>query len=216
MLFETLKKNSRFFICYTLFLVAGGVLQLLYSQEELFLIINSKNSPLADFFFYWITHLGDGLVFIILFVGLIFYRYRLALLGFLMFAFTSIVAQVLKRGFFEDAFRPIVTLGEKYNLHIVEGVVPVVWYSFPSGHTVSAFALALFLVVAFNLKKTGWLLCFMAIVIGYSRVYLVHHFFEDIYFGSIIGVVVGLGVYLIANRKLQTRFGDNKLGKNEN
>ena len=40
----------------------------------------------------------------------------------------------------------------------------------------------------------------MAILVGYSRIYLSQHFFEDVYAGSIIGVVITIIVYFSINK----------------
>ena len=40
----------------------------------------------------------------------------------------------------------------------------------------------------------------IALLVGYSRVYLSQHFFEDVYVGSIIGVSVTLVVYYLLSK----------------
>ena len=68
--------------------------------------------------------------------------------------------------------------------------------SFPSGHTMSAFAL--FGLVALLLpqkKSVALVILFLAVLVGISRVYLIHHFFIDIYAGSIIGALLALIIY---------------------
>lgn len=58
-------------------------------------------------------------------------------------------------------------------------------YSFPSGHSATAFAAAT--VLTFFDKKRKWLYYFAAILIAYSRIYLGCHYFFDVFFGSLIG-----------------------------
>jgi len=62
-------------------------------------------------------------------------------------------------------------------------------HSFPSGHTVTAFSTAV--VITYWCKNKGWglPLLLVAILVGYSRMYLSEHFFEDVTAGSVIGVI---------------------------
>jgi len=74
-------------------------------------------------------------------------------------------------------------------LHFVEGVKLHALQSFPSGHATTAFNLFFMLSI---LVKNSWLkLAFfvIALVVGFSRVYLSQHFFIDVVAGSIFGVV---------------------------
>jgi len=61
-------------------------------------------------------------------------------------------------------------------------------FSFPSGHATTAFAAATVLT-SFN-KKRKWLYYLTAILISYSRIYLVCHYFFDITFGAILGIII--------------------------
>ena len=65
-------------------------------------------------------------------------------------------------------------------------------YSMPSGHTAIAFALFLSLALqrASRWQQVG--LLGMALVAGFSRIYLSEHFLEDVYAGSLLGVVCAL------------------------
>jgi membrane-associated phospholipid phosphatase len=67
--------------------------------------------------------------------------------------------------------------------------------SFPSGHTMSSFAiygLAAFLFENPNLKI---IFALIAVLIGVSRVYLIEHFPEDVLLGAILGLIIGISVY---------------------
>jgi undecaprenyl-diphosphatase len=63
--------------------------------------------------------------------------------------------------------------------------------SFPSGHTASFFALA---TVLSNYCKKRYVcisLLLLSILVGYSRIYLAHHFLMDVFVGALIGVIFG-------------------------
>ena len=71
--------------------------------------------------------------------------------------------------------------------------------SFPSGHTGAAFT-GFFLLAAWARDARVAAACFAgAAVAGFSRIYLVQHFFADVYAGALIGTAVGFGV-LVALR----------------
>jgi undecaprenyl-diphosphatase len=68
-------------------------------------------------------------------------------------------------------------------------------FSFPSGHTCAAFAVALaFVGVPFGL---GYLFLVLAIGIGTSRVYLGAHFPLDVGAGALLGSMAGLVTHLL-------------------
>jgi len=208
---EIIATHKWYFIGYFTVLVFTLIPQLILSQTELFLEINGLHNSVLDFFFYWITYFGDGLTFVILIIALFFISYSNALNGLLIFLSTAIFAQVLKRVFFADHFRPYPVLSEQHQLYVPEGVTPIVYESFPSGHTVTAFALATFLVLTYP-KKWLWLvLLLLAWITAYSRVYLTHHFPIDVWVGSVIGTLGGLIAYWLFAAKFENKFGNKSL-----
>ena len=71
-------------------------------------------------------------------------------------------------------------------------------YSFPSGHTCSAFAAATVLL-RFN-KKFGIPALVLAIIIGFSRLYNYVHFPTDVLAGAVLGIVCGLFMWWMFNK----------------
>jgi len=207
-LFATYKT---FFYVYASFLGAGGAVLLAFTKEESFFLINNQFSTFGDIFFKLATHVGDGLLFALIIIVLAFYSYRKALLGLIIFLGSALIAQVLKLTLFDDVMRPVGHFAKNVDIHFVEGVTRHVKNSFPSGHSTSVFALALFLVFAFQLRKSGWLLAIIAIIVGYSRVYLAVHFPVDVYFGSIIGVLTALVIYAWLDESFKIKFGNKGL-----
>jgi membrane-associated phospholipid phosphatase len=200
-----------YFSIYFFVLLLTLIPQLLLNQTELFLEINALHYGTLDFFFYWITYFGDGLTFAILVAVLFFFSYRNALIGLIIFLSTAIFAQVLKRVFFADQFRPFRVLSEQYELYLPKGVQPIIYESFPSGHTVTAFALATFLVLTYHKKVSWFALLLLAWLTAYSRVYLTHHFPIDVWVGSFIGTVGGLLMFWLFADKLNKRFGNKSI-----
>jgi membrane-associated phospholipid phosphatase len=64
--------------------------------------------------------------------------------------------------------------------------------SFPSGHAMSAFAVAGALAVV--APRLRWPVLGLAAVIAFSRVYLGVHFWIDVLVGSALGLAIGLSV----------------------
>jgi membrane-associated phospholipid phosphatase len=82
-------------------------------------------------------------------------------------------------------------------LHFVEGVDIQTLYSFPSGHTAIAFALAITLSLC--LKNKGWFafLLTLALLVGYSRIYLLQHHLMDVVAGAIVGAASSFIAYYL-------------------
>jgi membrane-associated phospholipid phosphatase len=80
-------------------------------------------------------------------------------------------------------------------LHYVEGVDLNMVNSLPSGHTSSGFALYLAIAMIYKNRKLDNFMFLMAFGIGISRIYLSQHFLEDIFMGSLIGVLSAIVIY---------------------
>ena len=183
-----LAANRPFFVPYAVFLLSGAVWQVFWSPTAIFLAINGANSPFADAFFTYFTHIGDGAFFAVTVIFLLFVRFRHTLVGAASFALSSGVAQGLKRLVFPDVLRPrAVFEGSSVVPHWVSDVELHSHHSFPSGHATTAFAVFCLLALVLEDKRWGVLYFVLALLAAYSRVYLGQHFFADIYFGSLIG-----------------------------
>ena len=73
--------------------------------------------------------------------------------------------------------------------------------SFPSGHTASSFAAAFALLPALQKKQKLWFIpaVLLACIIAASRIYVCVHYPSDVFAGIIIGTVIGIAAYFIAN-----------------
>lgn len=165
----------------------AAVFLLIYGKEHSFLVINKYNSPEFDYVFRYWTYFGDGVIWVPLFAYVLLFRrdYFVAVLASLIIC--TVLTQFLKRVVFPDEFRPIVALADKVR------VIPDYYTnrnnSFPSGHTSTAFTLALLL--AFIVRRNFWVYFFplVAFFVGYSRVYLAQHFVSDVFAGMLIGII---------------------------
>ncbi len=71
-------------------------------------------------------------------------------------------------------------------------------YSFPSGHTVSAFAAAIPLFKYH--RKAGIFALVMAALMGFSRLYVFVHFPTDVFMGFVIGSAISMAVCFGVNK----------------
>ncbi len=187
------KNNKGFYMPYLVFVVFATVIVALCSKVESFLWLNQFHSPLADAVFPYVTHLGDGKLALLFLVGLSMVNYRLALTGLYCFLLVLVLTQLGKLVLFEDVLRPaghFRDLGQQ--IRLVDGVELHFNNSFPSGHSASAFALFSFVAICLRNKAWGSVLFMVALFAAYSRIYLSQHFFNDVFVGSIIGVLCTL------------------------
>lgn len=190
-------RQHRFFVLpLLLFWLLGIAVILLTEQWSLFRWLNQWHSPAADWFFKYFTHLGGRWVFPVglLFSSFIKYRYLLGILtaGLL----TLCLVLVLKKIVFKDTLRP--TGWQQFTtekIHQVPGVENRKRYSFPSGHSIAGFAFWGFWALYSRRSYTKLILWSVAFAVAYSRIYLLHHFLEDVVAGSMLGFGIAVIAY---------------------
>ncbi len=79
--------------------------------------------------------------------------------------------------------------------HCWANVLPPDQFSFPSGHSISAFAIAIPLCIFYPQMQAALLVLSLSIAI--SRVILGMHFVSDVVVGSLLGAGLGYGSYLL-------------------
>lgn len=180
----------------------------IYGKDESFLLINGHYSVQADYFFNYVTYLGDGLIWIPLFVYVLLYKRDFFLAVFTALAVCTLFTHVFKRIIFEGAPRPLRLLPDLARaVPLLEGHNNYI-NSFPSGHTSTAFTFALLLAFLVKRKFAPYLFPLLAFVVGYSRVYLAQHFVTDVLAGCIIGIIsswLALVVYDSFQRKKRAK-----------
>jgi len=177
-----------FFIPYLVLLAVCLIIKLTYSREDIYFAVNSHNYSWADALAPYLTDVGNGWTTVAIAAILLLFNYAKSFLMAVVYAVTSILAQIIKRIF--DAPRPMLYFKDQLsNIHFVKGVDMLSLHSFPSGHTVTAFSTAVLITYWCKNKFWGLPLLLLAIGVGYSRMYLSEHFFEDVTAGSAIGVI---------------------------
>jgi membrane-associated phospholipid phosphatase len=201
--FSEISKISVFLITTLLFILIGVIVLATQDKVEIHLAINSHHNSFFDSLFKYWTYLGDGVVAPIIVVLLGIYSFKKdgitpALLGLGTLIMAGVLSQSLKRIFFDDALRPARFIGED-QLYLVPGVDIHYVHSFPSGHTTAGFAFLAFIACVYFPKNRLMqvVLALVAVLIGYSRMYLSQHFLEDVVVGACIGLISFLIIFLI-------------------
>lgn len=158
-----------------------------------------NNYKILDLFFSLITNLGESIPLMIFTIILIFIK-RTRLCGINMMAslFISVFigAIILKpliareRPFMDPIYNEYwVAVGE----HLETS------FSCPSSHTTASFAVLFPIFLYFN-KKYSFIAILIALLIGFSRVYLVVHYPIDVVLGMFIGISVSCITYLFMKK----------------
>ncbi len=173
---------------YFIFVGLLFVLSLLVPRGQDVLWINGHHSGPVDIFMRLMTNAGDGLIFIPVILLLSFVKFRYALVAAIVGTSHGILVAIAKQILFSGAPRPKSVLDNAL-LHFVPGVNVHAMNSFPSGHTTTAFCLALLIALIFNNRTVSVAVLLFACLVGYSRIYLLQHFLVDVAAGAILGSV---------------------------
>lgn len=192
-----------------------GLISFIFLDKGQFLIdLNHWHTPVLDQVFKYATFMGDGMIYAVLgIIVLLFGTYYRFIVLAAVALIQTIPVQLGKRLFFSGFDRPRNYFGARFEeLHTVAGVHIHGSHSFPSGHTASAFAVATFLIWYSKDKRWGALWALLAVLVAFSRMYLLQHFLMDTFAGSIIGVGSSLLVcwWMDHKTKLHTRSGLNR------
>ncbi len=198
-----IRENLLFFIGILFYILLGAILLFTTNQGDAIFFFSENRSPIGDTFFKYFTKMGEEPLYIVILISLLFVRFRYALLVPVIGVLVTIVSFLTKSFFAHD--RPKMYFEKQGlfdQLNTIEGVE--LYYgttSFPSGHTISAFALYGLLALILGKKKLWGPLFFLtAFLVAVSRIYLIQHFVKDVYLGAIIGVLIALTVYAIQSK----------------
>lgn len=195
----------------TIWWLLGFILVFTFLPEEIFAPINGLNSPWGDELMVWGTKLGEGIMIAIAAVLLLLFNKSMRtwphfLLIVAVLTLPSLVTSLLKS--LADAPRPLALFGETNWIHFLDDYKNNYHRSWPSGHTTGAFSTAFLLTWSLSRRWIwlGFVFFLLACFVGYTRIYLSQHFFEDVLAGSIVGTVVPYFLVLIFERKIAPKF----------
>jgi len=214
-----LHDSQLFILLSVLTAVVLGIAVLCCDKVQMHLWLNGTHTLGEDFFWRYYTYIGEWVPYVIVAL-LLFYKAGWASFLLADVLLSGLIGQGVKYLFNTD--RPYLYFS-KYasdiQLQFVDGVRLSEWYSFPSGHTITFFALfmtlSIILCELYSTHKNAStsnnsllpVTCYLLAIAGaYSRIYLNQHFAEDIVGGIIIGVATTIGLLFLVPKLDQTRF----------
>lgn len=200
------KNIKTFWFIYSAFLGAGFLCLLFCKKGDMVIWFNENSCSFLDRFFITITQIGLGALFVVPIIVALFVRYKYALTGAIAFIFTGVLSYLFKKILFKGLPRPTAFFSNGELSNLIQNFDYHTHNSFPSGHTMTAFAMLLFITLMVNKKWCSLLAICLAILVALSRVYLLQHFFVDVYVGSILGVISVWIAYAIVNRYLVQKY----------
>jgi undecaprenyl-diphosphatase len=181
-------------------------------DQQLFLFLNSHNSPFWDV----VMHAISGRVIwaplylaILLYLGFTYKRKFLIIILFIILAVTladQVSVQLFKNIFLR--LRPCHDPSLVGMVHLVNGECGGL-YSFVSSHASNSFNVALLSLMFIRKRWYTIGIILWASVIGYSRIYLGVHYPGDVVCGAMVGAFIGWGAYKLYE------LTDNKVLKNK-
>ena len=185
--------------CFAGYVIVGLLLFAFMDTTNIVLIVNDFiASSHLDSIMKPYTDLASGWIFLVLAVVLLFFSVRYSAMMCVCGILVLIFITLFKRYMFADEMRPTVEFGLQQFSHVMQNYNYLEKYSFPSGHTMAAFAMAglLSFFVKNKWAQAGFFA--YAILIAFSRIYLLQHFYIDVFWGAIIAycvVAIILSVY---------------------
>jgi len=177
-------------------------------QTSSFLFINRFTQLLPDTFWAWLTFLGNGWGSFAIAFPLLLLAPRLLNAGIFAGAITALASFSLKRLF--DLPRPESALSSESFHHFGE---PLLSKAFPSGHTLTAFAIASALYFACDQTKRVkvWPLFVVATLVGISRIGVGAHWLSDVLAGAGIGIWCGMLGAILADYVPENQLAPQKI-----
>ena len=160
---------------------------------SVFQLVEKLWNPVLDAIMIFITHLGDdGIFWIALGVILCVFKKtrKYGVLLFLGLAFATVINNLVLKQIFERP-RPFDFDGWPGEFIYPNLVEKPHSFSFPSGHTSTSLGAATPLLIKAN-KKWGIPVFILAVLVGFSRVYVHVHYPTDVIVGMIVGIVAGI------------------------
>jgi len=176
-------------------------------DQQLFLFLNSFNSPFWD---QVMSIISGTATWIPLYLAILIYLGVKLRKKFLVLILTIIIAVTLSDQISVliknsvHRLRPCHEPSLEGMVHLVKGYCGGL-YGFVSSHASNSFMVAMLCLLLIRRCWFTWFIIIWALVIGYSRIYLGVHYPGDVICGSLLGILIGWGIFLFY------RYTDRKL-----
>lgn len=184
-------------VVFSLALLTAAAILIPKGQEVYWL--NGLHHPTLDALMKTVTWWGEGFFLIPLLLAAPFVSGRATVLVAASWVGHGLVCLLVKRLLFPGMARPLAVL-DPMLLHFTEGVKVHAHYSFPSGHTATAFCIATVVILLSRKAWVGTVITLLAVGVALSRIYLIQHFVVDVAAGAVIGATVPIIVWLLLAR----------------
>lgn len=200
---KIIQSQRAFVVWLAIVALAGGFYLATSGRFDGILFFARHRSPPLDSFFIIATRLAEAPGFILCALIALAVRWIYVVPVSLAAATCYAGSEILKSIF--RIPRPVdelARLGMLDLAHPVDGIALTTGLtSFPSGHATAAFTLAGVMILFFRPRPWLTSLIFLAaLAAGVSRVYLVQHYWADVYAGAWAGTLFALGIYLLGRR----------------
>jgi undecaprenyl-diphosphatase len=167
----------------------GRIMNWLQQHESQWFVWINRRRPnhLINFVLCQITHFGGAVLTILVCLGLVFSAEapwnQTAIQSLIALTLSHIPVALLKRKY--PRKRPYLVLPD-----IRTGKNPLQDHSFPSGHTTAIFSVVFPFILL--MPMLGIILLPLALIVGFSRIYLGLHYPTDTIAGAILGCIAAL------------------------
>ena len=207
------RQNAIFLALSLILLVVLGLALVYIPKGDLHMLLCDRHTPARDIFYRYYTQVAEWSPYVLCVALLLFGRIGDDVLASSAMILSALTTQLFKH--IINAPRPITWFAQQFpdlQLPLTEGVRMNHWYSFPSGHTTSFFALAFVLCILLTRKPRNprcprttsaiiQILLFALAALGaYSRIYLSQHFAADVFAGVLVGTLITILCYAVFYR----------------
>lgn len=204
-----IRRNSIFLTLSLILIVVLGLALLCVPKGDLHLFLCNRHTHARDIFYRYYTQVAEWFPYIVCIALLLFRRVGDGVFATACMLGSALTTQLCKH--LVNAPRPttwFATHMPDVTLPTVDGVHMNEWFSFPSGHTTSFFALAFVLCILVTSEKSPItnhksqialqiILVFFATLGAYSRIYLSQHFALDVFAGIVVGIGITMLFYVL-------------------
>ena len=170
-------------------------------DQQVFLFLNSHNSPFWDKVMYAISMVT---IWIPLYLAILIYmgfRYKRKFIIIILFIIVAVTltdqfALLIKNSV--DRLRPCHEPSLTGLVHLVNGRCGGL-YGFVSSHAANSFNVALLSLLFIRKRWYSISIVIWAAIVGYSRIYLGVHYPGDVLCGSILGAFIGWSMFSLYN-----------------